>query len=187
MPNSRNVIALLFLAAPFLILSCKREQRGFRVDPPSAEAVTGISLSDLHAGPGLTNAPVKNELEENAYAISQGQRLYNYFNCVGCHAHGGGDKGPPFIDQKWIYGANPENVFASIVQGRPNGMPSYSGRIAENQIREIVAYVRSLSGQVSKQAAPGRDEHMQTGPAPNSVKPESPTSASVPKSAEAPE
>ena len=38
-------------------------------------------------------------------------------------------------------------IFDTIVKGRPRGMPTWGGRIPENQIWQIVAYVRSLSGQ----------------------------------------
>ena len=41
---------------------------------------------------------------------------------------GGGGIGPPLMDDRWIYGSAPENIYASIVQGRPNGMPAWGGR-----------------------------------------------------------
>ena len=39
--------------------------------------------------------------------IAEGQRLYNAFNCVGCHAHGGGAIGPALMDDLWIHGSDP--------------------------------------------------------------------------------
>jgi cytochrome c oxidase cbb3-type subunit 3 len=36
-------------------------------------------------------------------------------------------------------------VFESIYQGRPEGMPSWGGRIADDQIWMLTAYVRSLA------------------------------------------
>jgi cytochrome c oxidase cbb3-type subunit III len=167
--NVRNCWSLL-LVLGLAAVSCKREQRGYRVDPPSAGAIDAITLTDLHAGHGNPDPPLKNDYEENSYAISQGQHLYNSFNCSGCHAHGGGDKGPALMDDKWIYGSRPEQIFATIVEGRPNGMPAFRGHIPDFQVWELVAYVRSLSGLVPKQPAPGRDDHMQTTPQPpNSV------------------
>lgn len=103
---------------------------------------------------------MKNPYEGNAYAISEGQRLYQWFNCVGCHSHGGGGMGPPLMDDKWIYGSDPENIFATIVEGRPNGMPSFRGKIPEYQVWQIVAYVQSMSGAVPKDAASGRADEM---------------------------
>jgi cytochrome c oxidase cbb3-type subunit 3 len=39
--------------------------------------------------------PEQKEFEENAYMVSEGKRLFSAFNCVGCHAHGGGGMGRP--------------------------------------------------------------------------------------------
>jgi cytochrome c oxidase cbb3-type subunit 3 len=131
-------------------------------------------------------APVKNEYENNAYAMNEGKRLYEWFNCVGCHAHGGGAIGPPLMDDKWIYGNQPEQVFSTIVQGRPNGMPSFRGKIPDYEVWQLVAYVRSMSGQVPGDAAPGRNDDMNT-TKPEQVKgKEEPKGSGVPKSAEMP-
>src|SRR5256885_1788175 len=113
-----NVLAAL--AAGLVLTSCRREDRPFRPVPASAEAVRWTAMSTLHPGltppegpPGATIAPagpVANEYEENAYAIAEGKRLFSAFNCVGCHAHGGGGMGPPLLDDTWIYGERPEQV-----------------------------------------------------------------------------
>jgi len=100
--------------------------------------------------------------EQNAFALSEGKRLYSWFNCEGCHAQGGGDKGPALMDDVWLYGSAPDNVYKSIAEGRPNGMPSFGGRIPEEQLWEIVAYVRSMSGLAAANASPGRDDGLQT-------------------------
>ena len=169
-----------------LLIGCKREERAFRVDPPKAETINTKALSTLHPGGGSAPGPTKNDYEENAQALSEGKQLYSAFNCVGCHAHGGGGMGPPLMDSKWIYGSNPEQVFATIVEGRPNGMPSFRGRIPDHQVWEIAAYVRSMSGLASKSASPGRNDDLRMGLPENSVKPQTPTDSGVPKSAEMP-
>jgi cytochrome c oxidase cbb3-type subunit 3 len=101
--------------------------------------------------------------EETAYAIAQGKQWFGWFNCSGCHAHGGGNIGPPLMDAKWIYGHEPGQIFASILDGRPNGMPSFRGRIADSQAWQLVAYVRSMSVLVRRDAIAGRDDGMQKG------------------------
>jgi len=53
-------------------------------------------------------------------------------------------------------------------------MPSFRGRIPDNQVWELVAYVRSLSGQANPNAAPGREDHMTAQPPPNSMPKEKP-------------
>jgi cytochrome c oxidase cbb3-type subunit 3 len=81
-------------------------------------------------------------------------------NCSGCHSHGGGGIGPPLTDDDWIYGSDPQNIFATITEGRPNGMPSFRGRIPSQQIWELTAYVRALGGLQGKAIRTTRDDHM---------------------------
>jgi cytochrome c oxidase cbb3-type subunit 3 len=176
---------IFLLVVALALFACKREERGFRVKPPPSQS-SQQTLSDLVPG-GKTPPPaMKNDYEENAYAISEGQRLYQMYNCVGCHAHGGGGMGPALMDAKWIYGSNPEQIYATIVEGRPNGMPTFRGKIPDNQVWQLVAYVRSLCGLVAFDAAGGRDDHMKGPLPPNSVPKETPKNSSLPKSAEMP-
>ena len=157
----RRAIGLFALVVLLGVWGCKREERGFRVQPPSADRAKAISQSDLY--PGATAPPpfVANEYEENAEAVSNGQQLFSQFNCTGCHANGGGGMGPPLMDDKWIYGSDPPNIFATIVEGRPNGMPSFRGKIPDYQVWQLVAYVRSMSGLVPKDVPPARADDMQ--------------------------
>ena len=170
-----------------LITACEREQRSLIAQPPSAQQTADRQLSDLAPGPDHTKAtPVANADEGNAWAMSEGQQLFSAYNCVGCHAHGGGGMGPALMDEKWLYGSQPEQVYASIVEGRPNGMPSFRGKIPDYQVWELVAYVRSMSGLADQSSANGRDDHMKGPPPPASVPTGTPHNASIPKSAEQP-
>jgi cytochrome c oxidase cbb3-type subunit 3 len=78
------------------------------------------------------------------------------------------------MDDVWIYGSEPQNIYATIVQGRPNGMPSFRGKIPDQQVWEIVAFVRSLSGQLPKDVAPGRSDEMYAHKPPSSTPKEQP-------------
>jgi cytochrome c oxidase cbb3-type subunit 3 len=172
------------LSALCVITGCKREAHTFRVDPPQADRIQAKALVSLAPGGKPPVSTVKNEYEQNAYALSEGQRLYSAFNCVGCHAHGGGGMGPALLDAKWIYGSQPEQVFATIVEGRPNGMPAFGGHIPDFQVWELVAYVRSMSGLVSSLAAPNRPDDMKGKPPENSATKEGPKQSFLPPSAE---
>jgi cytochrome c oxidase cbb3-type subunit 3 len=166
---------------------CEREQRALVEQPPSSQQAESVQVSDLAPGPEHAKpTPVANTAERNAWAMSEGQQLYNAYNCVGCHAHGGGGMGPALMDEKWIYGSQPEQVYATIVEGRPNGMPSFRGKIPDYQIWELVAYVRSMSGLADQSSANGRDDHMKGPPPPASVPTGTPHHAAIPKSAEQP-
>src|ERR1700709_1364698 len=104
--------------------------------------------------------------------MAQGQRLFMWMNCVGCHAHGGGGMGPPLMDGKWIYGFDDANIFASIVAGRPNGMPAFRGRLGDDQVWQLVSYVKSLGGNASTLSAAVRDDHMSVRPGPARTDPQ---------------
>jgi cytochrome c oxidase cbb3-type subunit III len=82
---------------------------------------------------------------DNADAVNTGKRLFGQFNCSGCHSNGGGGMGPSLMDDEWIYGGRLEQIHETIVDGRPNGMPAWGGKIPDQQIWQIAAYVRSMS------------------------------------------
>ncbi len=68
--------------------------------------------------------------------------------------------GPPLIKGNWIYGGQPGNLFDTIVKGRPNGMPSWGGRIPEYQIWQIVNYILSMNGKQPQSAISARSDEM---------------------------
>jgi cytochrome c oxidase cbb3-type subunit 3 len=161
--------AELALVALALLAGCKREERNFRVSAPAAAREQGLRLVELQPGPRANDRAAANGYEENALAMNEGRVLFGAFNCVGCHGHGGGGMGPPLLDEKWRYGSEPAQVFATIMEGRPNGMPSFRGKVNADQAWKLVAYVRSLGGLVPQDAAPARPDHMKNSAPPNSV------------------
>jgi cytochrome c oxidase cbb3-type subunit 3 len=102
--------------------------------------------------------------EQNAWHVSEGQRLYQEFNCVECHAHGGGGIGPALIDDEWIYGSSSPQIVATLFQGRPNGMPSFRNLLTETQMWQLAAYVRSTASQVPKDVPPSRADTLANTP-----------------------
>jgi cytochrome c oxidase cbb3-type subunit 3 len=180
---SCSVAALVLLAG---IAGCRREERRFRESPPSATP-TSVRVSTLQPGAPQDTTHVRNPYENNAYAQSEGQRLFGWYNCAGCHANGGGGMGPPLMDDEWIYGSSPENVYTTIIQGRPNGMPSFAGKIPTPQVWQLVTYVRSLSAQNSTGARSSRSDHMMMYPGSNSLQdPEKPKQSFRPPASEMP-
>jgi cytochrome c oxidase cbb3-type subunit 3 len=147
---------MLALAVP----ACERESRRYRELPAGATRAEGVRQSALQAGGPQQMPPVLSPYQENAWGMAEGKRLFSSFNCTGCHANGGGSIGPALSDDKWIYGAAPQQIYSSIVEGRTNGMPSFGGRVPDQQVWQLVAYVQSLSGLVPQDAAPGRNDDM---------------------------
>ena len=145
-----------------LMAGCQREDRDFQTIPPGASEETPVRTSALHAGPSSVEPTVINSYQANAWAIGEGQRLYSQMNCSGCHAPGGGGGiGPALTDDEWIYGGQPENIFDTIVKGRPRGMPSFKDRLGNSEVWKLVAYVRTLNGQTRKDAWSPRSEGME--------------------------
>ena len=105
--------------------------------------------------------------EGNAYQLNQGKRLYEWFNCTGCHANGGGAAGPAFLDGWWRYGPDSVSIFISIRDGRPHGMPSYRDKLTTEQVWQLAAYVQTIGMFAARTAAPSRNDEMQSRPAEN--------------------
>jgi cytochrome c oxidase cbb3-type subunit 3 len=155
-------IAALLIAA--IGVACDQEKRHFREIPPAASPAGTVRLGDLQPGGGIITDSTKLSYDNNAYALSEGRKLYERMNCVGCHFHGGGGIGPALMDDQWIYGSDPAQIFSTIVEGRPNGMPSFKGRLNNQQVWQLVAYVRSLSGLGGSTVASAREDHMYLSP-----------------------
>jgi cytochrome c oxidase cbb3-type subunit III len=161
MHRTRASALVRTVSAAALVAACSREKRDFREIPPGASAIPAVQTSELQAGPKTTD-PGMGAYQENRWAVGQGQTFYLQYNCAGCHSPGGGGgMGPPLNDDEWIYGNDPENIFATIVEGRPNGMPSFRGKIDNGQVWQLVAYVRSMSALTPKDTWSPRNDHMQ--------------------------
>jgi len=152
------LVALAVAATGF---GCWREKRDFRGAPAAAARFAPVRIAPLQPGQALPEQGVVGPYDNNAWAISEGQRLYGWYNCAGCHFQGGGGIGPPLMDDEWIYGSDPQNIHDTIVEGRPNGMPSYGGHIPDDQIWKIAAYVRSLSGLERPDTKGPRTDHLE--------------------------
>ena len=156
----RRISAFCLLLSAFI--ACHREKRMLPTSVSASRALP-VRVGGLQPGPKQLGATaVNNPYEGNAYAISEGQRLYEQYNCSGCHFHGGGGIGPALMDDEWIYGSSPANVYTSIAEGRPNGMPSYGGHIPDFQIWELTTYVRSVGGLEGQAPSQPRADEMMT-------------------------
>ena len=157
-----NLIALKALTALTvlaILAACGGEPPETASDessPPQARVV-------LLPGNAQATVHTMNRAEGDAAAVAAGETLFAWYNCAGCHApEGGGGMGPPLSDGEWIYGSDPASVFETIARGRPRGMPTWAGRIPEDHIWKLVAYVRSLgeppaASKIPPERAPERD------------------------------
>src|SRR6476646_7506487 len=167
--SSRCRASFAFIAVAALVAgACNREERHSRAKPIGETVPAGESPNTIWPGGTVpqTADPRAKLYDNNAPAIAQGQTLYTQMNCVGCHSHGGGGMGPALMDDEWRYGGRIDQIATSIAEGRPNGMPSWRGKLTDDQIWKLAAYVRSLSGLPSKDVVSRRaDEMSSTTPA----------------------
>jgi cytochrome c oxidase subunit 2 len=92
-----------------------------------------------------------------------GQRLFQQRGCVSCHVSGGGGPGPSLAG---VYGAQVQladgktvtaddayiresilNPNAKVVNGFQPIMPSFQGQLNEQEILQLIAYIKSLANQ----------------------------------------
>jgi cytochrome c oxidase cbb3-type subunit 3 len=157
-------VSVAFAIGIVALTGCQREKRDLRPAPVRVALYENAAReSALEPGGPKPEPSVSNPYHGTAYDISEGQRLFGWYNCSGCHANGGGGMGPPLVKKVWLYGGEPANLFDTIVKGRPNGMPTWGGRIPEYQIWQLVAYVKSINQEEPTSATAPRADTLETG------------------------
>lgn len=145
--------AMLALCLPFALPAATHAQD--QGAAPSASELLNAPVTNLRIGDTSDDDHPAVPDMKDADAIQRGMALYNQMNCVGCHApNGGGGMGPSLSNSRFVYGSDPVNIFLSIAQGRPRGMPAWSQMLSEDVIWDMVAYIQSISNE--EQEAWGR-------------------------------
>ena len=76
--------------------------------------------------------------------IAAGKPLYANL-CAACHGENGkGTVGPDLTASRYKYGKARLDIAKSISEGRPGGMPAFSGQLNPEQVEGLVEYVLSL-------------------------------------------
>lgn len=87
------------------------------------------------------------EVAQDEQALKMGSRMFATY-CAICH--GSDAKGsmgfPNLADTNWRWGGDAETIKASILHGRTGVMPAWGAVIGEEGVKNVAAYVRSLSG-----------------------------------------
>ena len=145
-----TAIGMIGIAVSLLSSTACNESRAAQVGTDGGDGLRIINHSEnLGAGFPVSGAPLepRNPFEGNKQAVAIGGKLFVAYNCIDCHgADGAGAMGPSFQDGRWHFGGSPGAVFESIYQGRPDGMPAWGGRISNDEIWQLVSYLRSLGG-----------------------------------------
>lgn len=132
------------LGAPYGVARARTAQQA----RPVADSSSFVAHPD-HVTPGGT--PLRGARPRNPYAgdrdaIATGARLFVSYNCMDCHgADGSGAMGPSLADGRFHFGATDAEIYQSIFEGRPEGMPAWGSTIQPQQIWMLTAYIRSLN------------------------------------------
>jgi cytochrome c oxidase cbb3-type subunit 3 len=114
-----------------------------------------IALGDMAGAASRDGAiTMPNPYGTDAGAIAQGKQLFMAMNCAGCHGYtGAGGMGPALNDSYWRYGGAPAQIYKTLYEGRPQGMPAWGKSLPADQLWKITAYVSSLGGGVPPEQA----------------------------------
>jgi cytochrome c oxidase cbb3-type subunit 3 len=137
-----RLATLIAICAALSLSACDRPAG----DVAPAGAVTG-ALEPIGPQPGPQQPILQatNPFNANKAAMAEGFRLFQWYNCGGCHGtHAGGGMGPSLRDSTWRYGGSDAAIFASINEGRRFGMPSWGTKLPQEQLWKLVTYIKSL-------------------------------------------
>ncbi|QPC95998.1 c-type cytochrome [Mesorhizobium sp. INR15] len=164
MSLGRILIAVLILlavgagATGWLIMTQRQSQN--RIDVAYPEGIAAVVPLGLSAGRSPTlSASTANPLANDPNSVQEGKKLFTSMNCAGCHGYKAkGGMGPDLTDTAWRYGGTPIDVYKSIYEGRPQGMPAWGNALPPQSLWQLVAYLQSLGGTFSASSGDGKQQ-----------------------------
>ncbi|MFL5562801.1 MAG: c-type cytochrome [Gemmatimonadaceae bacterium] len=115
---------------------------------PTAGALPRVAIGDLAGvGNNTLDATIANPYAGDRAAIEEGHQRFVDMNCAACHGYDlKGGMGPDLTDTYWRYGGSPADIYKSIFEGRPQGMPAWGRALPQAEIWKIVSYIESKGG-----------------------------------------
>ncbi|MCP4447441.1 MAG: c-type cytochrome [Myxococcales bacterium] len=115
----------------------------FPVADYPGETYAKASLAALNKGGPVTDKELMT-LTEDAPMLATGKAIFMK-ECAACHGtKAEGIAGPNLTDEFWLYGGSPSEVFATITDGTPKGMPNWGPKLGKGATKQVTAYVLSL-------------------------------------------
>lgn len=129
MGRTRAIAGVFWTAALCIAIlgGCTAEKRAVGPSPPLTRPIG-------KADPRIST------YKDNVFQVSEGGRMFIWNGCDGCHTEAS-EGAAKLTDHLWRYGGNLAEIYASIDDGRPGGMPAYGDKIAKEQIWQIAAFV----------------------------------------------
>src|SRR5690349_715102 len=115
---------------------------------PPEGVLARVAIGDIAgAGNNTLDATIKNPYSRDMAAIKEGHDLFIGMNCAGCHGYDlKGGMGPDLTDTYWRYGGAPADIYKTIFEGRPEGMPAWGRTMPSALIWKVAAYIESKGG-----------------------------------------
>ena len=115
-------------------------------EAPTATRLLEVPVTGIVPGNIDVKPDIKNPVADDSDAANRGMKYFANFNCSGCHAaNAGGGMGPALSNHSFKFGGDPANIYLTIAQGRPTGMPAWGTILPSSVIWDLVAYIHSIS------------------------------------------
>ena len=146
------MMAMRLLACAVMLTACTEGKAGTvsqrEGSLPPQGVINAVPLGDLAGAPeDLLRGEIHNPFGNDPSSVQRGEETFHEMNCVACHGYGAhGGMGPNLRDSAWRYGGTPVEIYKSIAEGRPKGMPAWGAMLPTPVIWQLVAYIQSLGG-----------------------------------------
>ncbi|MCW8195836.1 c-type cytochrome [Proteobacteria bacterium 005FR1] len=148
MKRTKEWMSLSALLVLTLLAACERRE----AEPAPAGALPEVTGKEVtgkllgpQPGPDRPIPKANNPFPMEQNVLTEGRRLFVWYNCYGCHGgRAGGGMGPSLRDETWLYGGKDQDIYNSIAEGRPHGMPAWGPKLPQEQIWKLTAYIQSL-------------------------------------------
>ncbi len=103
-----------------------------------------VAAAEARAEAVRASLPTSNPYRGDAIAIQEGSEVFTTI-CAACHKpDGSGLVGPSLVDSYWKYGDDDEALYASVAEGRPEGMPPWGTQLGSEKVWKVLAYLETL-------------------------------------------
>jgi cytochrome c oxidase cbb3-type subunit 3 len=103
-----------------------------------------VAAAEVIAAAVRAELPTQNPYRADAAAIAEGQQVFVQI-CAACHKpDGSGLVGPSLVDSYWKYGHGDAELYQSVMEGRPLGMPAWGAQLGSEKVWRALAYLETL-------------------------------------------
>ena len=120
-----------------------------------------VAAAEAQAASVRAALPQTNPYRGDAAGLEGGKQVFMTI-CAACHKpDGSGLVGPSLVDPYWKYGSSDAELFETVAEGRPMGMPPWKSQLGNEKIWKALAYIETLPQ--SDEPGVGAPEHAAAG------------------------